>query len=104
MPELQEVLPKYLQVANHYRDLILSGALHPGDELPSERQLAESWSISRPTATRALAALRNQGLVDSRQGSGTFVRTPVQFHRRARDRYRQSRATGRIYGDNEYSV
>ena len=85
MPELQEVLPKYLQVANHYRDQIVSGALPPGVEIPSERQLAAEWGISRPTATRALAALRNQGLVEARQGSGTFVREQTQLYRRARD-------------------
>jgi DNA-binding GntR family transcriptional regulator len=101
MPNLQEVLPKYLQVANHYRDLIARGALAPGDELPSERQLATEWRISRPTATRALAALRNQGLVESRQGSGTYVRERVQLHRRARDRYLRSRESGRIYAAGE---
>ncbi len=101
MPELQEVLPKYLQVANHYRDQIVSGALAPGVEIPSERQLAAEWGISRPTATRALAALRNQGLVESRQGSGTFVREQVQLHRRARDRYIRSRESGRIYAPGE---
>jgi GntR family transcriptional regulator len=103
MPEVQQVLPKYLQVANHYRERIISGALQAGDELPSERQIAEIWGISRPTATRALASLRNQGLVEARQGSGTYVRAQVLFHRRARDRYRQSRGTGLIYGVNEYA-
>jgi DNA-binding GntR family transcriptional regulator len=101
MPELQEVLPKYLQVANYYRDLIASGVLAAGDEIPSERQLAIEWGISRPTATRALGALRTQGLVESRQGSGTYVRERVQLHRRARDRYLRSRESGRIYAPGE---
>jgi len=101
MPELQEVLPKYLQVANYYRDLIASGVLSAGDEIPSERQLAIDWGISRPTATRALGALRTQGLVESRQGSGTYVRERVQLHRRARDRYLRSRESGRIYAPGE---
>lgn len=101
MPELQEVLPKYLQVANYYRDLIASGVLAAGDEIPSERQLAIDWGISRPTATRALGALRTQGLVESRQGSGTYVRERVQLHRRARDRYLRSRESGRIYAPGE---
>jgi DNA-binding GntR family transcriptional regulator len=78
VPELEEALPKYLQVANHYRDQILSGSLTAGSEVPSERQLAAEWNISRPTATRALSALRNQGLIESRQGSGSFVRGRVQ--------------------------
>jgi GntR family transcriptional regulator len=101
MPKLEEVLPKYLQVANHYRDLIVSGSLSAGDELPSERQLAAEWGISRPTATRALAALRNLGLVEARQGAGTFVRGQVRLNRGARDRYLRSRDAGRIYGPGE---
>ena len=101
MPKLEEALPKYLQVANHYRDLIVSGSLSAGAELPSERQLASEWGISRPTATRALAALRNLGLVEARQGAGTFVRGQVRLNRGARDRYLRSRDAGRIYGPGE---
>jgi DNA-binding GntR family transcriptional regulator len=101
VPELEEALPKYLQVANHYRDQILSGSLTAGSEVPSERQLAVEWNISRPTATRALSALRNQGLIESRQGSGSFVRGRVQFNRRARDRYIRALESGRIYGPGE---
>ena len=101
MPQLEEALPKYLQVANHYRDLIVSGSLSAGAELPSERQLASQWSISRPTTTRALAALRNLGLVDARQGAGTYVRGQVRLNRGARDRYLRSRDAGRIYGPGE---
>ena len=103
MPELQEVLPKYIQVANYYRDLIASGVLAAGDEIPSERQLAIEWDISRPTATRALGALRIQGLVESRQGSGTYVREQVQLHPRVRDRYLPPRQSGRIYAPGERS-
>ncbi len=101
MPEVQEVLPKYLQVAAFYREQILGGSLKSGDELPSERQLASLWGISRPTATRALAALRNQGLAQARQGSGTFVREQTVLNPRARDRYMRSRQTGQIYTPSE---
>jgi DNA-binding GntR family transcriptional regulator len=73
MPELQQALPKFLQIANHIRDEILRGEREPGDEVPSERAIADEWGVSRPTATRALQALRAQGLVESRQGSGSYV-------------------------------
>ena len=82
---------------------IIQGELKPGDEIPSERQIVEEWGVSRPTATRALAALRAEGLVEARQGSGTFVRAQPQLHRRARDRYARSRATGRAYTEGERS-
>lgn len=103
MPELQQVLPKYLQIANHLRDRILSGDLAPGDEIPSERALALDWRVSRPTATKALEALRAQGLVEARQGSGTFVLDQLQLHRRARERYMRAYELGRIYAPGEYA-
>jgi integrase len=99
-PRIQQPLPKYVQVANYIRDQILRGELRPGEEIPSERQIAEEWGVSRPTATRALAALRVEGLVEARQGAGTFVRAQPSVYRRARDRYARARATGRAYTTN----
>ncbi|MFC4063667.1 GntR family transcriptional regulator [Actinoplanes subglobosus] len=104
MPELQRVLPKYLQIANHVRDQILRGDLGPGDEVPSERQIAVDWSVARPTAARALDALRQQGFVESRQGSGTYVRDRMKPNRLARERYSRARDTGKIYPANEHAV
>ncbi|MEV0133993.1 winged helix-turn-helix domain-containing protein [Dactylosporangium sp. NPDC050688] len=83
MPELQRVLPKYLQIANYIRDRILRGDLPSGAEVPSERQIAVDWEVARPTAALALEALRNQGFVESRKGSGTFVRQQGQPNRLA---------------------
>ena len=101
MPEIQKVLPKYLQIAGHIRDQIVRGDLRPGDEVPSERELAASWSVARPTAARALEALRVQGLVESRQGSGTYVRSPEAVPR-ARERYERARDLGTtMYGTAE---
>jgi GntR family transcriptional regulator len=102
-PDIEQALPKYVQVANHIRDQILRGELRPGDEIPSERRIVEGWRISRPTATRALAALRAEGLVEARQGSGTFVRERPLLARRARDRYARGRAQGEIYTAGEWS-
>ncbi|MGH7883498.1 MAG: GntR family transcriptional regulator [Candidatus Dormibacteraceae bacterium] len=102
-PEIQQSLPKYIQIANHVREAIIRGDLKPGDEIPSERQIVEEWHVSRPTATRALAALRAEGIVEARQGSGTYVRDQLILNRRARDRYARSRATGRAYVDDEWS-
>jgi len=103
MPELQLALPKFLQIANNIRDAILRGDLRPGDEVPSERALADEWGVSRPTATKALQALRAQGLVEARQGSGSYVRDRLKFHRRARDRYLRSRSDGHVYAQGEWA-
>lgn len=100
MPEIQKVLPKYLQIAGHIRDQIVRGDLRPGDEVPSERELAASWAVARPTAARALESLRVQGLVESRQGSGTYVRSRDGVPR-ARERYERARDLGTMYGAAE---
>lgn len=46
----------------------------PGTRLPSERELAERFGVSRPTVARVIASIRSEGLLDSAQGAGTFVR------------------------------
>jgi len=100
VPEIKVVLPKYLQIAGHIRDQILRGDLQPGDEVDSERKIAEAWKVARPTATRALETLRHEGLIESQQGSGTRVRD-VHTHRRAAQRYHRYRAQGAQYASDE---
>ncbi|MCM6774953.1 GntR family transcriptional regulator [Nocardia sp. CDC159] len=100
MPEIEEVLPKYLQIAGYLRDQIVRGDLPPGAEVPSERELAATWKVARPTASKALQALRHQGLVESRQGSGTFVREPHAAPR-TRERLERAAKLGTMYSDNE---
>jgi DNA-binding GntR family transcriptional regulator len=100
MPEIQQVLPKYLQIAGHIRDQIVRGDLLPGAEVPSERELSASWKVARPTAARALEVLRVQGLVHSVQGSGTYVRDPGAVPR-ARERYDRAVGGSGMYGAGE---
>jgi DNA-binding GntR family transcriptional regulator len=100
MPQLEESPAKYLQIANYLREAIISGDLPPGAELPSERQIAQEWQVSRPTATRAFLSLRQQGLVESRQGAGTYVRD-LRLHRRAAQRYHRYRERGAQYAADE---
>jgi DNA-binding GntR family transcriptional regulator len=100
VPEIQQVLPKYLQIAGHIRDQIVREDLLPGAEVPSERELAASWGVARPTAARALETLRVQGLVSSVQGSGTYVRDPSAAPR-ARERYERAGGGSGMYGLGE---
>ena len=60
-------------VVAHVRTLIERGALHPGDRLPAERDLATQIGVSRPTVRAGLHALAAMGVVRSRHGSGTFI-------------------------------
>src|SRR5690606_34400365 len=66
----------YLQIADQIREQISAGAVAPGKQLPSERELAASLGVSRPTLREALIALEVAGLVEVRVGVGAFVRGP----------------------------
>jgi len=63
----------YLQVADQLSRLIEEGKLPPGKRLPSERDLAESFGVSRPTIREAMIALEIAGLVEIRSGSGAYA-------------------------------
>ena len=65
--------PKYQAVAARIRTDILKGALRPLDQLPTEYELSEEFSVSRGTIRTALAELNAEGLVRSAQGSGSYV-------------------------------
>lgn len=60
-------------VFNQIRQLIKEGRLRARDQLPSERELAETFKVSRTSVREALRALETQGLVVSRTGTGNFV-------------------------------
>jgi GntR family transcriptional repressor for pyruvate dehydrogenase complex len=53
--------------------IILSGELQPGDRLPPERKLAESFGVGRNSVREAIRQLATLGLVETHQGDGTFV-------------------------------
>ncbi len=59
---------------------IVSGALQEGDKLPSEHQICQLFEVSRPTVREALMRLHADGLVTTRQGSGTFVQKRPSGH------------------------
>lgn len=60
-------------------DEIMAGRFSAGDRLPTENQLAQRFAVSRPVVREALQRLQTDGVVMSRQGSGTYVqRSPSQ--------------------------
>lgn len=61
------------QIAGALRKRLRSGALRPGDRLPTEMELSQTHGVSRTVVREAIAALRSDGLVVARQGSGVFV-------------------------------
>ncbi|MFZ4540146.1 GntR family transcriptional regulator [Propionivibrio sp.] len=60
-------------VASALERRILEGSLKPGDRLPPERELAIELGVSRPSLREAIQKLASKGLVQSRQGGGTYV-------------------------------
>jgi len=67
--------PLYQQLAALLRGQIDTGGLPPGAQLPTEGELADAHGTSRNTVRLALNLLRVEGLVESRRGLGTFVRS-----------------------------
>lgn len=78
-PRLTPLRPQPLkeQVLEQLRALIDGGALKPGDQLPSERELSEELQVSRGTVREAVQFLGALGLVEIRHGQGTFVRATL---------------------------
>ena len=66
-------LPLYLQARQHLLSLIEDGTYQPGEQLPSEVDLAAQLGISRPTLREALLRLEQEGMILRRHGIGTFV-------------------------------
>jgi GntR family transcriptional regulator, transcriptional repressor for pyruvate dehydrogenase complex len=68
----QEKLSK--QVADQIQHMILSGEITPGDRLPAERDLCDTFQVSRTVIREAISILEAKGLLESQGGSGNYVR------------------------------
>ncbi|MFH8366190.1 TetR/AcrR family transcriptional regulator C-terminal domain-containing protein [Streptomyces sp. NPDC018031] len=66
-------VPPYRRIAADLRRRILAGELSPGDRLPSTRRIATEWNVALATATKALTALRQEGLIQAQARVGTVV-------------------------------
>lgn len=66
--------PMYRQIADALREKINAGELKPGDALPTESSLQEAFGVSRVTVRQALKRLTEEQIVESIQGSGTYVK------------------------------
>ncbi len=69
-------VPLYYQIAEHLKEQIVTGHLASGSRLTPERELGEQFGVSRMTVRQALNYLQNTGLIEVRQGVGTFVAQP----------------------------
>ncbi len=82
-----ERMPVGEMVARRILDMVKSGALQPGDQLPTERDLAQSLNVSRPSVREAIRGLAILGVVRTVQGGGAYISDldadallgPIQF-------------------------
>ena len=85
------VVPIYLQVVEAVQKLVATGALKPGDQLPTVRQLAVDVRVNPNTIARAYLELDRKGVITTQQGRGTYVRDvpdAVALAERRQDRLR----------------
>lgn len=75
--------PGYRYVADDLRAQIRGGKLTAGARLPSLAQLSQRYGVSSDVARKGIAILRAEGLVETRQGAGAFVRTFTRIPRRS---------------------
>lgn len=68
--------PLYRQLATVLRGMIESGEIPPGRRLPSKKSIQQRWEVSQNTVERALALLKDDGLIETSMGRGLFVTQP----------------------------
>ncbi|NPC94768.1 GntR family transcriptional regulator [Bacillus sp. WMMC1349] len=69
-------IPIYYQIETEIKKLVESANLKPGDLIPSEREFAEKYGVSRMTVRQAINNLVNEGILVRQRGKGTFISRP----------------------------
>lgn len=70
-------MPAYLQLVRQVREALRLGWLSPGDRLPTVREVVASSGVNANTVLKAYRELEMSGLVEARQGAGTFVKASL---------------------------
>ena len=70
-------VPLYIQLMEQVKHAVETGALRPGDQLPTIRALAQELVMNSNTVVRAYRELEHEGIVELRQGSGAFISSSV---------------------------
>ncbi|MET7773418.1 GntR family transcriptional regulator [Nocardia sp. NPDC005366] len=88
--------PKYRRIAEVIRQEINAGGLQPGQQLPTAQELGRRYDASLPTVRQALSVLISEGLIESRQGIGTFVKETDRLQRPGWRHYGRARADQKL--------
>ena len=89
-------IPLYVQIANRLRVAIATGEMGPGVALPSVRNLASVIRVNPATVVQAYRELEYAGVVESRQGAGTFVRDLADTKRESERKREAGRLVRRL--------
>ena len=93
--DLRSGVPVYRQIIDQIMGAIAAGSLNAGDQLPTVRQLAVNLAINPNTVVRAYRELEIRGVLETHQGTGTFVaNNPVP-----RDDFERQRRLNQIIGE-----
>lgn len=93
MADTEKKTAKYRFLVDTIKEKIKNGEYEPGERMESENTLSEQFGYSRQTVRQALSVLEQEGLIERRRGSGTYIssesrRTPRgQQHRHCDDVY-----------------
>lgn len=87
--DYQDRRPIYEQVVEKFRILILNGALEPGAQMPSVRQLAMELSVNPNTIQRAYMELEQEGYIYPVKGKGNYISDTEELIRNTREDYYQ---------------
>ncbi len=68
----------YEDIVTQLKDLIADGKLRPGDQLPPERELSDTFQVSRASVREAIRTLESMGFLDTKQGEGTYIASSVE--------------------------
>ena len=71
--DFESGVPIYMQLVDRIKQMVVSGQLQPGQQLPTMRQLAADLRINYNTVGRAYAILDQEGVISTQQGRGTFI-------------------------------
>lgn len=66
-------IPIYIQITQDIKEKIVTGALVPGDKLPSVREHSEALSVNPNTVQRSYQELERDGVTETRRGMGTYI-------------------------------
>ena len=91
--------PAYLRIADDLRRGIVDGTLAPGGRLPSRAQLSGQYGVSDRVAFEAIRLLVSEGFVETRSGSGSYVRRQPEVRRLTRSWYREKRSGSPFVAD-----